>query len=75
MSPIIYVSPALRTAAAEPFAAALPLRAAPHSRSPVYGSVPSGARLFVLREQNGWCEVCGRACRGWVPKTDIMLFY
>ena len=75
MSPIIYVSPALRTAAAEPLAACLPIRRSPHSRSPMRGSVPPGTRLFVLREQNGWCEVCGRACRGWVPKTDIMLFY
>lgn len=75
MSPIIYVSPVLRTAAAEPYGAFLPVRTAPHNRSPVRGSAPNGARLFVLREQNGWCEICGRTCRGWVPKTDIMLFY
>ena len=70
MSPVIYVSPAFRTACAEPRGALLLL----HS-DPVVGSAASGARLFILREQNGWCHVRTRTARGWVPKTDIVLFY
>lgn len=53
MSPVIYVSPAFRTACAE----------------------PRGARLLILREQNGWCHVRTRTACGWVSKTDIVLFY
>ena len=70
MSPVIYVSPAFRTACAEPRGALLLL----HS-DPVRSSAASGARLFILCEQNGWCHVRTRTACGWVPKTDIMLFY
>ena len=75
MSPIIYVSPALRTAAAEPCGAFLPLRASPSVRARTSGHIPDGARLVILREQNGWCEVCAHGGHGWAPKTDIVLFY
>ena len=63
MSPVIYVSPAFRTACAEPRGA------------PIVGSAASGARLLILREQNGWCHVRTRTACGWVSKTDIVLFY
>ena len=39
------------------------------------GHIPDGARLVILREQNGWCEVCAHGGHGWAPKTDIVLFY
>ena len=75
MSPIIYVSPALRTACAEPRGALLLLRADPSHTAPIVGSAVTGARLLVLREQNGWCHVRTRTVCGWVPKTDIVLFF
>ena len=81
MSPVIYVSPAFRTACAEPRGALLLLHSDPVRSAPIVGSAASGARLLILREQNGWCHVrtrtaCGlfRTC-GWVSKTDIVLFY
>ena len=70
MSPVIYVSPAFRTACAEPRGALLLLRSAP-----IVGSAASGARLFILCEQNGWCHVRTRTACGWVSKSDIVLFY
>ena len=70
MSPVIYVSPAFRTACAEPRGALLLLHSAP-----IVGSAASGARLLILREQNGWCHVRTRTACGWVPKSDIVLFY
>ena len=64
MSPVIYVSPAFRTACAEPRGALLLLHSDPIRSAPIVGSAASGARL--LRTHT--------AC-GWVPKTDIVLFY
>ena len=64
MSPVIYVSPAFRAACADPIRSA-----------PIVGSAASGARLFILCEQNGWCHVRTRTACGWVPKSDIVLFY
>ena len=75
MSPIIYVSSALRFARAEPRGASLPLRASPSGRARTSGHIPDGTRLVILREQNGWCEVYAHGGHGWAPKTDIVLFY
>ena len=75
MAAILYISPILRLAAAEPHGAFLTLRTAPDSRAPAAGQVPDGTRLLVFRERNGWCEVCARGCHGWVSKTDILLFF
>ena len=75
MSPVIYVSPAFRTACAEPRGALLLLHSDPVRSAPIVGSAASGARLLILCEQNGWCHVRTRTARGWVPKTDIVLFY
>ena len=71
MSPVIYVSPAFRTACAEPRGALLLLHSDPVRSAPIVGSAASGARLLILCEQNGW----GRTACGWVSKTDIVLFY
>ena len=57
MSPVIYVSPAFRTACAEPRGALLLLHSDPVRSAPIVGSAASGARLFILCEQNGWCAV------------------
>ena len=73
--PVIYVSPAFRTACAGPRGALLLLRSDPIRSAPIVGSAASGARLFILCEQNGWCHVRTRTACGWVPKTDIVLFY
>ena len=73
--PVIYVSPAFRTACAEPRGALLLLRSDPIRSAPIVGSAASGARLFILCEQTGWCHVRTRPACGWVPKTDIVLFY
>ena len=73
--PVIYVSPAFRTACAEPRGALLLLRSDPIRSAPIVGSAASGARLFILCEQNSWCHVRTRTACGWVPKTDIVLFY
>ncbi len=54
MSPVIYVSPAFRTACAEPRGALLLLHSDPIRSAPIVGSAASGARLFILCEQNGW---------------------
>ena len=70
MSPVIYVSPAFRTACAFLLLHSYPVRSAPF-----VGSAARGARLLILREQNGWCHVRTRTACGWVPKTDIVLFY
>ena len=75
MSPVIYVSPAFRTACAEPRGALLLLHSDPVRSAPIVGSTASGARLLILREQNSWCHVRTRTACGWVPKTDIVLFY
>ena len=53
MSPVIYVSPAFRTACAEPRGALLLLHSDPVRSAPIVGSAASGARLLILREQNG----------------------
>ena len=72
MSPVIYVSPAFRTACAEPRGALLLLHSDPVRSAPIVGSAASGARLLILREQNGWCHVRTRTACGWVSKTDIV---
>ena len=59
MSPVIYVSPAFRTACAEPRGALLLLHSDPVRSAPIVGSAASGARLLILREQNGWCHAAG----------------
>lgn len=74
MSPVIYVSPAFRTACAEPRGALLLLHSDPVRSAPIVGSAASGARLLILCEQNGWCHVRTRTACGWVSKTDIVLF-
>ena len=73
--PVIYVSPAFRTACAEPRGALLLLHSDPIRSAPIVGSAASGARLLILCEQNGGCHVRTRTACGWVPKTDIVLFY
>ena len=73
MSPVIYVSPAFRTACAEPRGALLLLHSDPVRSAPIVGSAASGARLLILREQNGWCHVRTRTACGWVSKTDIVV--
>ena len=67
MSPVIYVSPAFRTACAEPRGALLLLHSDPVRSAPIVGSASSGARLFILCEQNGWCHV--------TRNQYIVLFY
>ena len=74
MSPVIYVSPAFRTACAEPRGALLLLHSDPVRSAPIFGRAASGSRLPILHGQNGSCHVRPRpACR-WVSKTDIVLF-
>ena len=75
MSPVIYVSPAFRTACAEPRGALLLLHSDPVRSAPIVGSAASGARLLILCEQNGWGIPWTRTACGWVSKTDIVLFY
>ena len=60
MSPVIYVSPAFRTACAEPRGALLLLHSDPVRSAPIVGSAASGARLLILCEQNG-CVMYARA--------------
>ena len=75
MSPVIFVSPAFRTACAAPRGALLLLHSDPVRSAPIVGSAASGARLLILCEQIGWCHVRSRTACGGVSKTDIVLFY
>ncbi len=46
--------------------ALLLLHSDPVRSAPIVGSAASGARLLILREQNGWCHVRTRTACGWV---------
>ena len=73
MSPVIYVSPAFRTACAEPRGAASPaasIRFAPRRLSAVRQTV----RACSSCAQNGWCRHAHAHGPRLGSKTDIVLF-
>ena len=74
MSPVIYVSPAFRTACAEPRGALLLLHSDPVRSAPIVGSAASGARLLILCEQNGWCHVLCHAHGLRLGSATLTLF-
>ena len=78
MSPVIYVSPAFRTACAEPRGALLLLHSDPVRSAPIVGSAESGAMYARAQPAAGFrkptlcCFTAVRLCEDFVKSVNFL---